>query len=86
MCFVATDPLTPVHSYCVNFGRGLYRTFDGYEYNYAGECSYTMAEDANNLWSVRLTMVNCDVDSSFLACHKVGGVGVLIITQDLCLV
>ncbi|KAH3832339.1 hypothetical protein DPMN_105624 [Dreissena polymorpha] len=37
---------------CLNFGRSFYRMFDGLEFQFAGTCTYTLAESVLQGWHV----------------------------------
>ncbi|XP_052224799.1 SCO-spondin-like [Dreissena polymorpha] len=45
---------------CLNFGRSFYRMFDGLEFQFAGTCTYTLAESVLQGWHVEVTLKNCD--------------------------
>jgi len=53
---------------CLNFGRSFYRTFDGLEFQFAGTCTYTLAENTDEAWHVEMTVKNCNYWST---CKKV---------------
>ncbi|XP_077978947.1 mucin-2-like [Glandiceps talaboti] len=54
-------------STCVCWGKGHFRTFDGRRYQFEGTCTYSMAEDVDGTWGVRIRNINCDVPET---CHK----------------
>ena len=54
---------------CLNFGRSFFRMFDGLEYQFAGMCTYTLAENILEGWHVEMTVKNCDY---WTTCRKVG--------------
>jgi len=43
--------------------------FDGLEYQFAGTCTYTLAENTEQGWHVEMTVKNCDY---WTTCRKVG--------------
>ena len=42
--------------------------FDGLEYQFAGTCTYTLAENLERGWHVEMSVINCDHWST---CKKV---------------
>ena len=55
----------------MNYGKDVYRTFDGHEYTFSGQCKYLLAKDAKNNWEVYVTMVGCAANKRFDQCQKV---------------
>lgn len=53
---------------CLSFGRYYFRTFDGREYNYAGQCKFILAQDYTAQWQVYMTPINCEAPET---CRKV---------------
>ncbi|XP_060080481.1 mucin-2-like [Ylistrum balloti] len=52
---------------CLNCGISYYRTFDGREYQFPGNCKYTLAADIQGKWQVDVEPINCD---NFETCRK----------------
>ncbi|KAH3783364.1 hypothetical protein DPMN_161301 [Dreissena polymorpha] len=61
---------------CLNFGRSFYRMFDGLEFQFAGTCTYTLAESVLQGWHVEVTLKNCDY---WTTCRKVRDVTCFIL-------
>lgn len=55
-------------STCLHFGNNYWRTFDGLQWQFHGQCKYVMAESASRLWHINIKMVDC---RTFSACRKV---------------
>ncbi|XP_069118777.1 SCO-spondin-like [Argopecten irradians] len=45
---------------CLSFGRSHYRTYDGREYKFPGNCKYVLSADYAGQWEVNVEMVNCE--------------------------
>ena len=56
-------------STCLHFGTNYWRTFDGLQYQFNGQCKYVMAQSKQRGWYVNIRMVNCH---NFRSCRKVG--------------
>ena len=68
----ATSMISQTHELpfrtCLTFGKSYYRTFDGLEYQYDGECTYTLAENPLQGWHVENSMTHCETVTT---CAKV---------------
>jgi hypothetical protein len=56
VCYGASDCLASVAGACRIYGNVRYRTFDGYDFSFAGQCQYVLAQSSNPSYSFELSM------------------------------